>query len=75
MMKAVKQANPRAEIEVREVVTALGGRRRLENRDLPEFPRPRKSNEAMGGRRVAGSVWTSWFLADSFFSRLIEASL
>ena len=38
MMKAVKQANTRAEIEVRELVTALGGRYRLRNRDLPGSP-------------------------------------
>ena len=38
MMKAVKQANTRAEIEVRELVTALGGRYRLGNKDLPGSP-------------------------------------
>jgi len=35
MMKAVKQANTSAELEVRKLVAALGIRYRMRNRDLP----------------------------------------
>jgi DNA mismatch endonuclease (patch repair protein) len=38
MMKAVKQANTSAELEVRKLVAALGIRYRLRNRDLPGSP-------------------------------------
>jgi DNA mismatch endonuclease (patch repair protein) len=38
MMKAVKQTNTGAELEVRKLVTALGSRYRLGNRDLPGSP-------------------------------------
>ena len=38
MMKAVKQANTGAELEVRKLVAALGIRYRLRNRDLPGSP-------------------------------------
>ena len=38
MMKAVKQSNTSAELEVRKLVAALGIRYRLRNRDLPGSP-------------------------------------
>ena len=38
MMRAVKTSNTRAELEVRKLVTALGVRYRLRNRDLPGSP-------------------------------------